>query len=258
MLQASDNLMLHTPAFDSLFKAAVLRQAILNRVHGVGGLGATAVSTTSALVSVTGAAIGAGASIAGAATLGAIAGPIGAIAGALVGIFSQMFQGCGSTCTLASNEANQVENLLQQNLSAYEASGHTQSEQAAAIANAQYAFTQLNQFCSNPQLGAAGQRCISERLVQGGTAPWCPNPGHTGCDWITTYLLPIQNDPNVVPDTPTSPVVSSTVNSVLSGQTPVTTASGTITGTANPLSSLLSGNGLFILIAVGALLLAEA
>jgi hypothetical protein len=136
----------------------------------------------------------------------ALAGPIGAAIAGLtaVGIaIAGFFSGCGQTCVQAANDANTVQAYLDQNEQHYfGAPVHYRSMQLAAMNNVHTALTALQKACSDPALGAAGQRCISERLVQGGTAPWCPNPGGTGCDWVTAYLLPIQNDPSVVPDPP--------------------------------------------------------
>ena len=73
----------------------------------------------------------------------------------------------------------------------------------------------MQQSCGNPALGAAGQRCISERLVRGGSAPWCTKPNNVGCDWYTTIYDPIANDPNVVAD-PAS-AVNSVVSSIAGG-----------------------------------------
>jgi hypothetical protein len=136
--------------------------------------------------------------------LGTIGGPMGAAAAGLIAVGSliaNMFHGCGQTCIVASQDADKFQGVLTQNLQAYmDAPIHTVSLQAAALNNVDTLFAALRQACSDPSLGAAGQRCISERLVRGGTAPWCPNPGNTGCDWFVYFRDPIANDPNVVPD----------------------------------------------------------
>jgi hypothetical protein len=140
--------------------------------------------------------------------LGTIGGPMGAAAAGLIAVGSliaNMFHGCGQTCIVASQDADKFQSVLTQNLQAYmDAPVHTVSLQAAALNNVDTLFAALRQACSDPSLGAAGQRCISERLVRGGTAPWCPNPGHTGCDWFVYFRDPIANDPTVVPDAATS------------------------------------------------------
>jgi hypothetical protein len=130
-----------------------------------------------------------------------VAGPIAAaIAGIGVAI-ANLFGGCGQTCVRATQIANQVEEYLQQNLSAYmSAPVRYQSLQLAALNNVDTAMVAMRQACGDPGLGPAGQRCISERLVKGGPAPWCPNPGGVGCDWITLYRDPIAKDSAVVAD----------------------------------------------------------
>lgn len=137
--------------------------------------------------------------------LGTVSGPVGAAIAGLIAVGSlvaNMFHGCGQTCIIATQDVNKFESqVFRPNLDAYRnAPIHTKSLQAAALNNFDTAATALRQALSDPSLGAAGQRGISERLVRGGTAPWCPNPGHTGCDWYALYRDPIANDPNVVDD----------------------------------------------------------
>lgn len=71
----------------------------------------------------------------------------------------------------------------------------TVQAQAQVLSVIDQALASVQQGCSNPALKEAGQRCISERLVKGGSAPWCPTGN--GCDWITLYRDPIANDPEV-------------------------------------------------------------
>lgn len=189
-------------------------------------------------------ALGAGASILaafGVAT--ALTGPLApfvAAAGALVALFGQIFSGCGQTCVLASQDANQVETILKNNLTSYLAGGHTASEQQAALAVFQYAAQQLTNACGNPSLGKAGQNCISQRLVptacQWKTSPggWSngvyiyPGPagsGSTCWNWIVGYYDPIANDPTVVPDPGTSPIT--TGGTTATGATATTSTSST-------------------------------
>lgn len=169
--------------------------------NGMSGLGDLAPQQINALATT-----GASTTVGILAALSLIPGP-GWVAGAIAGVIAigsqiaNMFKGCGQTCVVATQDANKAEQLLQNNLDQYmTAPVHYKSLQLAAANNANTLFNALRQACSDPSLGPAGQRCISERLVKGGTAPWCPNPGNTGCDWITAYLDPIMNDPNVVPD----------------------------------------------------------
>ena len=137
--------------------------------------------------------------------------PFVAAAGALVALFGQIFQGCGQSCVLATQDANKVEIILKSNLENYQASGHTYQEQQAALATFDYAWQQLEQGCGSASLAQAGVNCISERQ-RGGCASWqcngCTAPGANvtknsngqccGCDWFVLYRDPIANDPNVI------------------------------------------------------------
>jgi hypothetical protein len=156
--------------------------------------------------------------------LSVISGPVGAVVGGLIAIGSMvasLFGGCGQTCVQATNIANQVGGVMNQNVTQYLAAPvHYQSLQAAALNNFDTAWAALVQACSNPQLGAAGQRCISDR--QSGSCKWKTSPGGwqqqngkwvyvapgpagsgTACwDWFIGNRDPIAKDPTVVPDPP--------------------------------------------------------
>jgi len=151
---------------------------------------------------VTGAFVGAGSTIMALAPATGPAAPFVAAAGAIVSTMGQFFKGCGQTCVLASEAANKHGEAIQQIKSAYWAlpTPRPRSAQLAALAAIDQVNQMLYQTCSDPGLADAGKRCISERLVEGGTAPWCPTPTHTGCDTITTVRNPIANDPNVYDD----------------------------------------------------------
>lgn len=151
--------------------------------------------------------IAGGLALAGTIAAGTVAGaplaPFLFAAAALVGPIASMFKGCGATCTQATQIANKAEIALSAVRDQYLAQPiHYVATQRAALAAFDNIAGQMYKACSNPALGPAGQRCISERLVQGGSAPWCPTG--TGCDWITTIRGPIANDPDVVPDPPMS------------------------------------------------------
>jgi len=175
--------------------------------------------------------------------LGTVGGPVGAVIGgfiALASTIANMFHGCGQTCIIATQDVNKFETqVFKPNLQTYmSAPVRTRSMQAAGLNNFDTAAKGLYQACSDPSLGAAGQRCISERLVRGGTAPWCPNPGHTGCDWYALYRDPIANDPNVVDD---SAVTSS------SASAPSTVGGGTVAiPTTTNMTPLLILGGLIV------------
>lgn len=128
------------------------------------------------------------------------------VATALEGVFS----GCGQSCVQATQFVNQAVALLQNYLSQYMAQPvHYASMQAQYLAIFDATWARLVQLCEQPALGSAGKRCISERQ-RGGVAPWCPNPGHTGCDMFVTLRDPVANDPNVIPDpSPVSSLLSS-------------------------------------------------
>lgn len=112
------------------------------------------------------------------------------VAAAAVSIFRNAFSGCGQTCVRATQIADSLEPQLRQLRDAYLADPArtvTQRDQVLAVMDA--IFEDLRSGCSAPELGDAGRRCISERLVHGGSAPWCPT--QTGCDWITLYRDPV-------------------------------------------------------------------
>lgn len=168
----------------------------------------------------------------------AVGGPLGgAIASAIaeVGVaISDLWSGCGNTCTEASDLANQTEPLLQENLAQYlAASPRYASMQSAALANFESAWNSLVSGCSNPALGSAGQNCISERqqgacyyqTSPGGwsqengewvyTYPGANGSGSSCWNWFVGYHDPIANDPAVVPDpVPGASTVSSLLSSV--------------------------------------------
>ncbi len=150
--------------------------------------------------------------------------PFAAIGVGLFALLSNVFglgSGCGQTCVQATAVVNQVEPFLKQNLQAYMAGGHTLSEQATALQVFDAAWADVLKGCSNPALGDAGKRCISERQA-GGSAPWCPTS--TGCDWFALYRAPIANDPNVKPNPGSLP--SGTSVTLTNGQVVSSVATG--------------------------------
>lgn len=128
--------------------------------------------------------------------------PFIAAAASLAQPIMALFRGCGETCIQATEIANQAGAMLTKVKDDYFAQPvRTQSSQYAALQLWDAIAAEMRKMCGNPALGAAGQRCISERLVRGGTAPWCDKPGKIGCDWVTTLRDPIANDTGVQPDT---------------------------------------------------------
>lgn len=186
-----------------------LRQPLSGPLSGLGDAPSQA---TQDLQRVTANAASTGASIATALLLVVHAGSLVPIVGAAVAaaaaiaiVIEKVFSGCGQTCIEATNIANQVAAKLNENVQNYFAQNpRYASVQVAALAVFDQTWNLLLQACGNPALGSAGQRCISERQ-RGGVAPWCPNPGHTGCDWFILFRDPIANDPNVQPDPSPTP-----------------------------------------------------
>jgi len=171
------------------------------------------------------------------ATAGAIPSPaapfleIAAGVTALAGAIASM-TGCGGTCIEATNFANQAAQAAQQILVTYYAipAPRTASQQAGALQAIQQIMQQMQQACSNPALGDAGKRCISERLTPDASPPGCVNtaspgmtPGDPGipagspCNFYTYYLNRIGGDTMVVSDTQAA---ASTVSSALTVTSP--------------------------------------
>lgn len=171
------------------------------RLRGIGLAGPTDLQMGQQAAGI--AAAGAGAALASAAavtTAGAIIPFVGpAIAAAGLILEAIMNSGCGQTCILSSNFANQAEAALKQNLDAYMAEPIPRSASANAKALGQYdAFWGwLKSQCSNPQLGNAGVRCITDR--QSGACHFHDANGQCW-NWDLGYREPIANDPHVVSD----------------------------------------------------------
>lgn len=134
-----------------------------------------------------------------------VAAAVPIIGAALVGVtiavigLIKLSKGCGQTCIATSQWANQAEDLLKQNLSAYLALPvpRPRSAQNTAISNYNVVVARLTQMCSDPATGPAGQRCISDRAA--GTCVWRDASG--ACwNWSSGYHDPIASDPNVVDD----------------------------------------------------------
>ena len=124
---------------------------------------------------------------------GAIVAAVGALTGLVGGLFKPDL-----TKIEATHIVDAIQVQLEQLLHAWYAlpnDQRTPQNQAAFLELIDGALNKVRQGCSNPALQEAGQRCISERLIKGGSAPWCPTG--TGCDWVTTYRDPIANDPAV-------------------------------------------------------------
>jgi len=139
--------------------------------------------------------------IAASTVVGAAIAPFLFAAAGLVGPIAAMFKGCGTTCTQASQIADKAEVALNSVKNKYlSLPVHYATAQRAALVAFDAIMADMYKACSNPALREAGQKCISERLIRGGSAPWCP--AGTGCDWLTAIRDPIANDPDVAPDPP--------------------------------------------------------
>ena len=147
-----------------------------------------------------------GATVLAAAPFTGPAAPFVAIAGAITEFLGVMGvgSGCGQTCVLSTQYANQAEALLQQNIAAYFAipSPRPLSAQTAALANFQTIWNDFVAQCNNPAVGKQGQTAISER--QGGSCAWKQPassvppwgvPAAGACwNWWAGYHDPIASD----------------------------------------------------------------
>lgn len=172
---------------------------------GLGAATSTVIESTGASLAGTAAAI-----LALSPATGPLA-PFVAVAAAVLGLLATMGvgSGCGQSCVLSSQYANQAEAALQQNILAYFAqpAPRDPASQTAAESLYQQVSGDLTQQCSNASLGSAGQKCISDR--QAGACTWkqtadsvllgIPGEPQVGqCwNWDSGYYAPIVNDPDV-------------------------------------------------------------
>jgi len=139
------------------------------------------------------------------------------IIGAALGVVTLAIEaivnsGCGQSCVITSNWANEAENQLQNNISEYFSipAPRPQSAQSTAIQNFMTVWNYLYQECSAASLGQPGADCIEDR--QSGACKWKqtsdspllaypgePQPGQCW-NWWNGYHDPIANDPDVVSD----------------------------------------------------------
>lgn len=206
-------------------------------IVALGGIGATDEQIT-ALVGSIGAAI-------------PVAGPFIALAATIAVAVEKIFSGCGATCTQATQYVNQAQAALAPLFDAYMAAPiHYASMQAAYLNTFDQAWAYVLQNCGNPQLGTAGQNCISQRQAGGcvakvapfgwqqnsdGTYTYVPagasGSGSTCWNWFSGMRDPIANDPTVVPDpvgavtdangnvTSIAPTAGTSLTSLLGGST---------------------------------------
>ena len=172
-----------------------------------------------------------------------------AIMAATLGIELILNSGCGQTCIIASNWANNAATLLEQNIKAYFAlpAPRTAEQKAQSLANFDNVWNYLTQQCGNPQLGNAGVRCIQDRMAGACTwhqtgqpeFPGQPNMGECW-NWFNSFRDPIANDPAVV--------TQITVGSPLTvGTTPTVGTSGTVDAFDTSTLALIGAAGLMLL-----------
>lgn len=121
----------------------------------------------------------------------------------VINLVKKMAEGCGQSCVLTSDAANQIEEQLQKNLAAYLNSPRTRSVQSAALAVFDGYWNALAQYCSQPefQTTAAGRNCINDRKE--GACKWRDDGGQCW-NWFIGYRDPIANDSQVTADPTTA------------------------------------------------------
>ncbi len=190
----------------------------------------------------TAAATGAPALIAGMAP--AVAIPI--IGAAIVGVTLLAItliknSGCGQTCVVTSQWANQAADLLQKNLDAYRAlpQPRTKAAQGVALANFDAIWAALVAQCGQPEMGDAGKRCISDR--ERGACKW--KNGNDCWNWFIGYRDEIANDVTIDAPLPVDVLTqgAADIGAEVSG---AFSSLSTVTGGISPL--LLIGGGLLV------------
>jgi len=194
-----------------------------------------------------------------------------AIAAVTFAIVAIMNSGCGQTCIVTSQWANQVEPQLQANIAAYFAlpAPRPQSSQAAALANFDTLWSQLSQACSNPQLGAAGTNCLGDR--EQGACKWKQtstlNSSYPGApaigacwNWFSGYRDPIAQDAAVPDDQSASYLQAQALAAQAAGTSASTTSTSTTgtstsTSTTTPVAASTSSSDLILLAAAGLVIL---
>jgi len=156
-----------------------------------------------------------------------VAGQIIGAALAITAVVASFFKGCGQTCILTTQEVNQVEPYMQQNLAQYLAAPVSATTQQEALNNFDQLWQGVVKYCQQPSMAAAGKACISDRqsgscaykTSAGGwqqtngvwsyTYPGANNSGSTCWNWFVGYRDPIANDPRIAALPAGSPAASS-------------------------------------------------
>lgn len=195
--------------------------------------------------------------------LSVIGGPVGAAIAGLVGIgiaVANLFGGCGQTCVAATHIADQAGALIDQAYNYYMNSpAHYVSMQQAYLTLFDGTWNALQHACSDPALGAAGQRCISDRARgscaykvapfgwqqdANGKWTWVEAGANGSGDVCWNSFVgrrdPVANDPTVVPD-PIGAITDPDTGAVI-GVQPPSIFSGFDSATMTPV--LLIGGGI--------------
>lgn len=200
---------------------------------------------------------GAGAALLTAAPFTGPAAPFVAAAGVIADLLASMGvgSGCGQTCVLSTEYANQADAALQQNIQTYFSLPvpRDPAARAAALQNFQTLWNDFVTQASNPSLGSAGQNAISERQAGGcqwkqpasSVPPWGTPPAGACWNWWNGYHDPIANDPNVA-----APTVASTVETGASSVESVGTAATTALGISSNYAPYLIGGAALLALAL--------
>lgn len=192
-----------------------------------------------------------------------------AIAGiAAIGIaLANLFSGCGNTCVAATHIADQAGALIDQAYNYYmNAPVHYVSMQQAYLTIFDSTWNALLKACSDPNLGAAGQRCISDRQrgscaykvapfgwQQDASGKWTyVEAGANGSGNVcwNSYVGrrdPVANDPTVVPD-PVGAITDPTTGAVTGIEPPSIFGAG---GASMTPLLMIGGAGLAALLLLG-------
>ncbi len=166
------------------------------------GLGAGGTQIVSAGGTIAGSALSTGLILSG-----AVAGPVGLLVGGVVaGVASLLGAmgvggGCGQSCIVASQNANQVEDAMKANLAAFQAGQISRDE---ALANFDTLWAHLQQVCGQIG-GGAGQNCISDR--QEGACKWKDAQGECW-NWFKGYRDPIATAQETISSNPVAAIES--------------------------------------------------
>lgn len=156
--------------------------------------------------------------------LAAAGGPIGIGVAAVTFALSALMSRQRPARKVATTQiVDEVEPLIQKNLTDYMAGPRTVTSQQQALNNFDAAWSHVRTNCGDPAMGKPGQWCIDDRKRGG---QW---------DWFARYRDPIENDPTVIPDP--GPDYSTSVDPV-TGERIYTEAAGSLNNMAPLLLAL--------------------